>query len=38
MKTSSSVITQVAVSQHHGCVTMLTAVETGLMKTAVSSI
>jgi len=38
VKTSSSVTTQDAVSQHHGSVTVIMTVETGLMKTAVSGI
>jgi len=36
--TSSSVTTQDAVSEHHGSVTIIMTVETGLMKTAVSDI
>ena len=39
MKTSSSVTTQVDVSEHRGTsVTVIITVETGLMKTAVSDI
>ena len=37
VKTSSCVTTH-AVSEHHGSVMVITAVETGLMKTAVSGI